>query len=300
MDPGAAPSMDRLMMLGILLAGGAIMLLGLFDDLRLASARAKLAGGAVVTVFLIAVGVGDDTIIPLLRTAGVRLDDFPTWLVLAYSAPLTLLITLGACNATNLIDGVDGLCSGVSGIISVGFLVLALHLHTWGEWHPLDAQRLTLSLAMMGAALGFLPYNRSPAQIFMGDAGSMLLGLNAAILLLLFTKSTAFKWMMGSLMVFGLPLADMVLTLARRWRSGRPLMEGDRSHFYDQLLDRGWSVRRVVMVSYALAAGFAVLGCIPTVMRTRYILPIYMLVVLAIILTVVKLGMVSVEPDRRK
>ena len=132
----------------------------------------------------------------------------------------------------------------------------------------------------------------------MGDAGSMLLGLNAAILLLLFTSSGGMRWMLGSLMVFGLPLADMLLTLARRWRNQRPLMLGDRSHFYDQLLDRGWPVKRVVRISYALATLFALLGCAAIIVRLRYLLPLYALVAVALVAVVTKMGMVRVEPPR--
>jgi UDP-GlcNAc:undecaprenyl-phosphate GlcNAc-1-phosphate transferase len=153
---------------------------------------------------------------------------------------------------------------------------------------------------MMGAALGFLPYNRNPAKIFMGDAGSMLLGLNAAIMLLLFAKSSeTIRWMLASLMIFGLPLADMLLTLARRWRNQRPLMQGDRSHFYDQLVDRGWPIQRVVRVSYALAVFFALMGCAPIVLRLRYTVPLYLIVIAGAIALVIKFKMVRVEPPQR-
>jgi UDP-GlcNAc:undecaprenyl-phosphate GlcNAc-1-phosphate transferase len=293
--PRPAPSMDTTMMVGVLVAGVAIMLLGLFDDLRMASPTAKLTGTSVVAVVLMFVGLGDDTILIALRSTGIRFHDMQPWLILAYSVPLTLFITVVACNATNLIDGVDGLCSGVLGIISAGFLVLSVHLHLWHDWDPWDVQRVTLSLAMMGAALGFLPYNRSPAKIFMGDAGSMLLGLNAAILLLLFTKSNAIRWVLASLMVFGLPLADLTLTVARRWRNQRPLMRGDRSHFYDQLLDRGWPVKRVVTISYVLAGFFVLMGCVSIALRTRYLLLVYPLVVLAVLAAIKKFKMVRLE-----
>lgn len=296
-EPHAGPTMDRTIMIGILIAGAATMMLGLFDDLRMASPKMKLLGVTIVTVLLMFVGLGDDTIVVALRTTRLQPESFPDWLILCYSVPLTLFITLGACNATNLIDGVDGLCSGVLGIISAGLLALAIHLHTWGEWYVWDAQRVTLCLAMLGAALGFLPYNRNPAKIFMGDAGSMLLGLNAAILLLLFAKSGAIKWIMGSVMVFGLPIADMTLALVRRWRNQRPLMQGDRSHFYDQLLDRGWPVKRVVRVSYALSAMFAIIGCSPAWLRTRYVLPLFLFVALLVALGVKKFKMVRLERD---
>jgi len=281
-EPNAAregPTIVFTMMLGILIAGLAALIIGLLDDLRSLSPRAKLIGITLVTVLLIAVGLGNDSIVIALRASRIRLTELDPWLVLIYSVPLTLLITLGACNATNLIDGLDGLCSGVLGIISAGFLILSVHLHLWNQWNPLDVQRVVLSLAMMGAALGFLPYNRNPAKIFMGDAGSMFLGLNAAVLILLFSKSAAIRWFLASLMVFGLPITDTVLTLVRRWRHQKPLMQGDRSHFYDQLVDRGWSVRRVVRVSYGLAAFFALMGCISITLRTRYIIPLYGLVV---------------------
>lgn len=295
MDTSTSPTMDRTMMIAVMIAGTLIMLLGLFDDLRLASPKTKLIGASVVVVLLMWFGLGDETILVALRSTGFRLESLPRWLVITYSVPITWIIVVGACNATNLIDGVDGLCSGVLGIISAGFLVLAVHMHLWGQWHPWDVQRVTLALAMMGASLGFLPYNRNPAKIFMGDAGSMLLGLNAAILMLLFTKSNAVKWLIGSLMVFGLPLADLVLTVARRWRAQRSLMAGDRSHFYDQLLDRGWPVRRVVALSYAMAAFFAAMGCICIALRTRYIILAYLIVVAAVIFVIAKAKMVRVD-----
>ena len=134
----------------------------------------------------------------------------------------------------------------------------------------------------------------------MGDTGSMVLGLNVAIILLLFAKSGALRWLLGSVMVFGLPLADMLLTLARRWRNQRPLMRGDRSHFYDQLLDRGVPLKRVVRISYALAAFFALMGCASILLRTRYIVPVYFLTALLVAAAVKKYGMVRLDtrPDQ--
>lgn len=292
----ARPIVDLRMLGAILVAGSIIVTLGLFDDLRLLSPKLKLLVTSAVTIGLIAFGVGNDTMLIVVRSMDVNLAEFPRWLLVAYSVPVTLFITVGASNATNLIDGVDGLCSGVLGIISAGFLVLAVHLQVWHDWNALDASRVVLSLAMMGAALGFLPYNRNPATIFMGDAGSMLLGLNAAIILLLFAKSEALRWLLGSMMAFGLPLADMALAVVRRWRNGKPLMIGDRSHFYDQLIDRGLPVRRVVTISYALAAAFCILGCLPIALRTRYIIPLYFAVSLAVIWAIARFDMVRIEP----
>jgi UDP-GlcNAc:undecaprenyl-phosphate GlcNAc-1-phosphate transferase len=220
---------------------------------------------------------------------------------LYFSIPFALFIVVGACNATNLIDGLDGLCGGVLGIIALGFVVLALHLARWAPDQPVAHERIVLSLAMLGAAAGFLPYNRNPATIFMGDAGSMLLGLNAAVLILMFCDIGNVRWMLGAITVFGLPIADMTLTLLRRWRNARPLMIGDRSHFYDQLVDRGYTVRQVVMISYALAFAFATVGCVTAVfVRTRYALLIYAGVVAVVLYAVHRFHMVDLLPPEQR
>ena len=296
---GTVPTVNTIMMAGIFLAGLGVMVLGLLDDLCGVSPKVKLFATVAAGVLLMLVGLGDDSILMVLRSSGLPAEDIPPWLLVAYSVPLTIFITVGACNATNLIDGVDGLCSGVLGIIAAGFLVLSINHHLWSGWHPWTVQQVTISLAMMGAALGFLPFNRNPARIFMGDAGSMLLGLNAAILILLFLEANVLRWLLASIMVFGLPLADMSLTLVRRWRNERPLMKGDRSHFYDQLLDRGWPVHRVVKISYALAAVYVVFGCLAIQLRTRYIVFLYGLVVLATVWLIAKFKMVRLEQPRQ-
>ncbi len=277
----------------ILLAGLGVTATGLFDDLRVMRPATKLVCSLIVAaVVIVGAGIGDDLIRMFIRLTRVYLEE-P--LVVAFSLPLSLFIIVGACNATNLIDGLDGLCSGVLSIISIGFLVLAVHLAVYPSHKPLHPERITLALAMAGAALGFLPFNRNPARIFLGDAGSMLLGLNAAVLILLFGEAGCLRWMLGAVMVFGLPVFDMLLTLARRWRNNRPLMQGDRSHFYDQLIDRGYSVRQVVAISYGLALFFVILGCATMFVRTRFVILIYMLVVLLVALIVLKLGMVRVD-----
>ncbi|HON69011.1 MAG TPA: MraY family glycosyltransferase [Phycisphaerae bacterium] len=288
---------------GILAAGLGIMIVGLLDDLRNMTPRIKLACNLAVGLLLIGVGVGRNSFHILVRASVAAWDTDPSlqWLELLFSVPLTLFIIVGACNATNLIDGMDGMCSGVLGIISLGFFVLALHMASYGTGNPLDYERLVLTLAMLGAAMGFLPYNMNPASIFMGDAGSMLLGLNAAVLILLFAEPGLIKWMLGAVMVFGLPVADMVLTLLRRWRNARPLMLGDRSHFYDQLTDRGFSVRQVVAISYALSIGFAVIGCGTAIfLRTRYMIPVIAGVFLVTAIAISKFGMVSLMPPEQR
>ncbi len=284
------------MLLGILIGGTAIMALGLFDDLRMASPIVKLAGNITVALILVFVGLGDDFVGKALQNFGVSMSDQDRWIGWVYTVPLTVFIVVGACNATNLLDGMDGLCSGVLGIISFGFLVLAVHLHMYGAWQHDNVIRMLVTLSMMGGALGFLPYNRNPASIFMGDAGSMLLGFTAAVMILMFAEDQILKWMLGAIVVVGLPISDMTLALLRRWRAQRPLMMGDRSHFYDQLRDRGMSVKKVVVISYVLAAFFAAAGCIvPIFFRSRYVVPIYAMLGVLTLVAIKKFRMLRVD-----
>jgi UDP-GlcNAc:undecaprenyl-phosphate GlcNAc-1-phosphate transferase len=130
----------------------------------------------------------------------------------------------------------------------------------------------------------------------MGDAGSTLLGFNCGIMIVLFAERGVFRWLLGGLMVFALPIFDTALAMVRRWRSGRSIFAGDRSHFYDQLVDRGLSVKQVVAISYALAAFYAMVGCLAIWVRTRYVVPVYAVVGLATLLLIWRLGMSRAEP----
>jgi UDP-GlcNAc:undecaprenyl-phosphate/decaprenyl-phosphate GlcNAc-1-phosphate transferase len=150
-----------------------------------------------------------------------------------------LLITAGLVvvlvNAVNLIDGMDALASCVVGVSALGFAAVGG-----------DAR--ILAFAVCGALAGFLLFNRPPAQIYLGDGGSYLLGTAIAMLSAsaLHTDYSA-VWIALPFLV-GLPLADAAIAILRRYLAKRPLMLGDRSHVYDQLADRGWSVPRVVLV----------------------------------------------------
>src|SRR5205814_6488569 len=107
--------------------------------------------------------------------AGLPTLHFPVWLITGTSAVVVVIVMVVCCNATNLMDGLDGLCGGVTAVIAGGFVFLTVHLATaTGGLDPnLDAMRVVIAIALLGAVLGFIPYNFNPASIFMGDTGSM-------------------------------------------------------------------------------------------------------------------------------
>ena len=290
-------AVDWHILLPLVLGGVAVSIVGLVDDVREISPRLRLGLVAViVAVVLISTGAGFRMVDSILSLAGVQA---PPVLAVPASIVISVFVVLGACNSANLIDGLDGLCAGVTAVISLGFFLLAAHLATWKFSVTGDPARLALAVALLGATMGFLPLNFNPARIFMGDAGSMLLGYNCGMMIVLFAEHGIFRWVLGGLMVFALPITDTALTLFRRWRHGRPIFIGDRSHFYDQLVDRGMSVKKVVAISYGLAALYAVIGCMTIWLRTRYIFVLYVAVIGAIIWVIKAAKMIRAdEPSR--
>jgi len=265
---------------GLALAGGVVVLVGLADDLLGICPAFKLAGQALAAVILLVFGIGREIIMIAVTALKLLWPELavPEVVVVALSAPISVVLVVAASNAANLLDGMDGLCSGVTGIISLMFVILATHLAMYGYSEARDPARIVASLAMLGAVCGFLPYNLTPATIFLGDAGSMLVGLYAAAMMLMFGERHIPKWVLGSVMIFGLPILDTSLALIRRIRLRRSIFEGDRSHLYDQLVDRGYTVRQTLAISYGLSIFYGLAGVAIILTRTRYAAPAYILV----------------------
>ena len=276
-------------LLAVALAFVVITLVGLLDDLRDIRPSRKVLGQVFAALILLVGGVGYRMAQVFFRVLHMAP---PEWVLVPVSAVVVLVAVVCACNATNLLDGLDGLCGGVTGIISLGFLALAVHL----AMYPFDGPhqlRVALCLAMTGAVLGFLPYNVPPASIFMGDAGSMLLGFFVATMMALFSREGNLRWLVAACAVFALPILDTSLAVVRRLLAGKSIFHGDRSHLYDQLVDRGMTVKQVVGLFYVLAAVSAAIGVACAIyLRGRYAVVLYA-VLLAIIWAVFhKLGMI--------
>ncbi len=304
-EPGLLPHLR--VPFSIVVGASLIVLLGLWDDTHRLNPWVKIAGQIFAAACLLFEGVGSYCTQPLLVPVAARVELYlhigvlgHAWfahLVIISSALLVIFLVVGCCNATNLMDGLDGLCGGVTAIIAAGFLFIAIHLATYGgginsNW---DALRVVLGLALLGAVLGFVPYNFNPASIFMGDTGSMFLGYSCATMIILFAQERP-KWFLASLVMFALPVLDTALAFARRYINGRPVFSADRFHFHHQLVGRGLTVRKTVLVIYSIAIGFALLGAAIVYMRTRYAVAIYLVVFGSIIVAAYKMGMVHERP----
>lgn len=164
---------------------------------------------------------------------------------------LIVLYIMGACNSLNLLDGVDGLAAGITAIASGVFLVLFI---LQGEYFG-----IILSIALLGSCVGFLWYNFNPASIFMGDSGSHFLGYMLAVLAILYSQTVNNNVLLiVPILILAVPVGDTFLTIVRRLINKKPLLPGDRDHFYDKLLQRGFSQRQTVSIIYGLGIIFGI------------------------------------------
>ncbi len=258
----------------------AIAFTGLADDVWGWDPRLKIAGQLVAAAALAIEAVGTNVAQGLLAAVfgsdGLVFDlpitgytfDVSYWTGTA----LIAIFVLGGCNASNLIDGLDGLLSGLTGIVMLGLLTISIfmavqHDITNGgdilaQENSLAGARVVLCLATLGAVLGFLPFNFQPAVIFLGDAGSLLLGYLCVVVILMFGEYGETHLVVAGLIVFAVPIIDTSLAIIRRKLAGLPMSAADDQHIHHQLKRGLGGVRRAVFALYAIGFTFACLGVI--------------------------------------
>jgi UDP-GlcNAc:undecaprenyl-phosphate GlcNAc-1-phosphate transferase len=277
-------------LIGVLAGGAIACLVGLADDIFNLKPWQKILGQVTAGVVLVLVGIRP-ALYYLQILFNIKITETTEMI---WGIPIIIFFVLGATNSLNLLDGLDGLCAGVTVIITLAMLLLAIHLGTWGFSEVGDPVRVIICLGLVGAVCGFLPFNRHPAKIFMGDAGSMLLGFVIAALMILFAERMP-RWWTASIVVFGLPILDTAVALVRRFLNKRPLFVSDRGHIYDQMIDRGIPLKRTVAICYGLAGMYALIGLVMSQIRTRYALIAYIVVFAVSGIVVWKKGYLKME-----
>ncbi len=180
--------------------------------------------------------------------------------------PLTILLTVLTINAINFVDGLDGLAAGVTAIAAASFFVFSYHL-AQSNFIDVAAAPTLLSAVLLGACVGFLPHNFVPARVFMGDSGSMLIGLMLAAAATTATTSTdpqtlndAGKYLpialplLTTIAVLAIPFVDLLLAVIRRLAHGQSPFAPDKRHLHHRLLELGHSHRRAVLLMYFWSA----------------------------------------------
>ena len=229
---------DR-MVLSILIGAGIIVLFGFYDDLKELGYRTKFTGQ--MTAALVVVFFGG---VKICCLGGLLPDDYllPDWL----AVPLTLLVVVGATNAVNLADGLDGLAGG---LMLMCFMCIGFMAFRSG-----NKVILLLSVAAAGAIFGFLRFNTHPATIFMGDAGSQLLGFLAITMAISITQGNTAYSALFPLLLLGLPILDTLYVMVLRVSSGRSPFVADKNHLHHRLLQLGLFHTEAVFIMYMLQA----------------------------------------------
>ncbi len=266
---------DTHMVMGIMLAGGSMFALGLYDDTKGCTARLKLPVEIAVAIALYTVGFRIDHVSNPFGAGSLLLGPF--------ALPVTVLWVVGVTNAFNLLDGIDGLAAGVAAI--TGAVMGLAALHTTG---PVG---MFYAVSLVGVALGFLVHNFPPASIFMGDCGSLFLGGTLAALSLVSSqKGHTAVAVFVPMLIFGLPLADTGIAVLRRYLSGRSLFEGDSRHVHHMLLAKGLSSRRVVLILYGTTAILGATALLMVTAASRYSIFVAAAVLIGIIVACSRLG----------
>ena len=263
----------------VLIAGALICAVGVLDDLFEIDALTKLGGQVLAAGFLIVFNI-QYVFFPTADGSQFSLDP-------SQGALLTVLIVVATVNAVNFVDGLDGLAAGVVGIGAVAFFVFCYQLANLNGV-SLATTGALLSAALAGACAGFLPHNFHPARLFMGDSGSMLIGLvlSASALTLTgqFSGNEISHGAAGSrasllptllpvllpISILIVPMVDLVLAVVRRTRAGRSPFAPDKQHLHHRLLEIGHSQRRAVFIMW-LWAGLVGFG---TVVMSLYTGPV--------------------------
>lgn len=227
--------------LAIMIAATVVLITGIIDDRIELRPLVKLMGQLLAAVIVVYFGMQMEFI--HLPFSGADTFNFGI-----LSIPISILWIVGVTNSINLMDGLDGLASGVTAIATATMLILAIMMG--------NVPVIILASALLGSLIAFLFFNFHPARIFMGDSGSLFLGFMMAVLSLLGFKQATFASLILPILVLGVPLSDTLFAILRRVANNRPISSPDKQHLHHCLLNLGLSHRKTVLIIYGISAFF--------------------------------------------
>ncbi len=283
------PSAYRPLPLSIVGGMLAITFTGLADDVWGWDPRLKIAGQLVAAALLAVNDIGTQVAAGLFGYLfGMPIVEFsiplsfveiPIDVTYWMGTCIIAVFVLGGCNASNLIDGLDGLLSGTVAIIAIGLLFLSLMMASvltesdlnvisryipeaivTSEGATLSGARITLCMALLGSVLGFLPHNFNPATIFLGDCGSLLLGYCCVVIILMLGEQGQTHLVLAGLIIFGVPIIDTILAICRRKVQGLSMSAPDARHLHHILKSWFGGVKRAVLAVYGIELVMACIG----------------------------------------
>lgn len=261
-------------MISILIGAFIIFLLGIFDDIKPIKAKYKFLVQIIAAIIVVLYGQIYFTEITFL---GLKLE-FNIYI----SYFLSIFFIVAISNAINLIDGMDGLASGISSIYFGTIAIIAFILNRIGN---LD---VILSLIMLGSTLGFLFWNFPPAKIFMGDSGSLFLGFMISVIALLGLKVVTLTSLVIPVTILAIPIFDTVLAIFRRILKGESIGTPDKEHFHHQLLKMKFSPSTSLIVIYSINIIFSSISIFYIIGDKIEAIVLYLLILLLLLFIILK------------
>lgn len=267
------------LLVALLPAAAVIFLTGLLDDLLTLQPWQKLGGQILGGALAVSLGAR----LTLISGHVVSL-----WI----SVPLSLLWLIGCTNAINLIDGLDGLATGVSLFAAGTMAIVAIVQGNWGL--------AMATVPLTACLLAFLRYNFSPASVFLGDSGSLTIGFLLGCFSLIWSQNSgSLLGVAAPMMALALPLIDVGLSISRRMLRNRPVFQGDRGHIHHMVLALGFTPRAAALVLYGVSALAAFLALLQSFLDYHYRGLVILVFVILTSTGISLLGYVEVSAARR-
>lgn len=269
----------------LFVAGTIIIITGLIDDKTELSPKAKMLGILIAAIYIV---IRNDLTVSYFTLPFFGLINIPAWI----GFPATIIWILAITNAINLVDGLDGLASGISiialstmGLVSFFFLGANSYLAT------------ILIYTMVGSILGFLPWNFYPAKIYLGDTGALFLGFMISAFSLYSLKNVTIISLLIPIVILGIPITDTIYAMIRRKLNKEPISTADKHHMHHRMMALGLSHRQTVLFIYMVAAIFSVTALLYPISNALGTILITILLIIGVEIFVEIIGLVG--EDRR-
>ncbi|MFH1772349.1 MAG: MraY family glycosyltransferase [Candidatus Omnitrophota bacterium] len=264
----------------LFIAGTITVILGVIDDIRDIKSLLKLSGQIAIAGFLYWQGFRIDVLTNPFSGSEMEIPRI-------ISVAITSFWIVGMMNAINLIDGLDGLAAGITTIVCACLLFSAIFLENYVTAFIL--------VALGASTLGFLPYNFYPAKIFLGDAGSMLIGVILAVAALVGSqyKSTTAATLLVPITALAIPISDTFFAVVRRFFNKRPIFRADKKHLHHRLLGMGLPQRQIVLTIYMITLYLGIFAFLFVLIPNKYALILLVLLALGFFMAIRMFGFIE-------
>ena len=262
----------------ILIGSFIIIMYGMFDDIKTLDSKYELLGQFLAALVI--------TIYGNILIGGIDVfGHFIDFGVFAY--PVTIFFLLGCTNAIRLIDGIDGLSSGIS---SIFFLTIGIIAFFQGKVESLE---IIIAFIMLGSCSGFLIHNFYPAKLFAGEAGSAFMGFMIGIISILGYKGTLVSSLIVPITILAVPILDTLFAIIRRILKGKPIFEADKDHLHHQFLKMNFSQKTTVLIIYVIDLLFSLVSIFYAIKDPQIAIAMYILLSILVLWFVLHTGIIS-------